>query len=620
MSSAPIKIFLDQGVESIAASTLSNLVTALKDPTTAYNLVVSERPVCKTVAQKLVDIANDSTKSTPVRFMALEGLYCISQTPDENFRQGDLFYTIQQLNDSFSALLDREAERLDVQREMITVLLLRCTGYARMKAGDILSQLCDGDESRLVAVLLSVLQNGQYERPLIHTCFRILYELSTPISYFQSAEGQMMEMTKITAFQTKIANLVQILQRDNVFGAIFNQLNTRWQNSVQDLRSGLGMLGSLSAYPSAELSAPQKEELMHWGVMLRYVCAMIQNIAEFCDQPNMVKDLRQSFMKEHQQFLAGVLIPFTVASIFTYVKSTAVTSRTDTTTPYMNSTVIALKFLRFALYKSGSEPSAPLVNSLFALTRALTRQVKALTQKHIGMLVLIFTVEVLCNINAVTVESPQNLSSEFDALLTTVSQDKTPIVPGVAYSLAQGFIICFSQEDSTYCETNNSSTTLLHSKFEAEEIALREDAEAFESVKRLEEQLEALQSDIMQLALGHLIREMSSMAETMLATLFFGTLAGVEMPAPTPASPLPSEKKKKHPAEFCCQLTGKLMREPVVLKNGHHFELDALQAVIDEMGHIDPLSGEALNESIDVNAALQQRIAQYKVDRAAKNA
>lgn len=619
MSTAPIKIFMDQGVQNVNASALSNLVTSLRDPTTAYNLVCTERSVAKAVAHNLVFVANDDTKSAPVRFMALEGLYWISQAPDDTFRQGELFALVQQLNESFSSLLDREAERLGAQREMLTVLLLRCTGYARMKAGDALAQLCGNDETRLVSVLVSIIQNRYYERPITHTCFRFLYELSTPISYFQSQEGALLETTKITAFQGKLTHLVHVLQRDNVFHTIFADLTSRWQGSVQDLRNGLGSLGSISAYPSAELSSTQKEELMHWGVMLRYICVMVQNIADFCGHPQTVKEIQQSFMKKYQHFLASVVVPYIIASVFTYTRSMVPDSRTDATTPYMNAAVTALKFMRFVLYRSGADPEQPLVISLLALTKMLTRQIKVLTQKHIGMLVLIFTVETLCNINAVVVDTPINLSAEFDGLLTAVAQDKSPIVPGVNYSLAQGFIICFSQEDSTYCETNNSSTTLLHSKFEAEEIALREDQEAFESVRRLEEQLEALQSDIMQLALGHLIREMSSVAETVLASLFFGSLASPP-DVDAPASPMPPKKesKKKHPSEFCCQLTGKLMREPVVLKNGHHFEYDALQSVIDEMGHIDPISGEALNESIDINAALQQKISQYKVDRAAK--
>lgn len=620
MASAVVKNFLDQGVEA-PASSLSSLVTELKDPTSAYHLVVQQRPVCNSVIHNLVGIANGA-HSAPVRLMALEGLFFVSNVPDDHFRQTDLFAVVQKLNESFSALLDREVDRLEMQREMLTVLLLRCTGYVRMKAGDILAQLCGSNESSFIAMLVSMIQNRQYERPIIQTCFRSLYELSTPISYFHAEENSKIETTKITAFQGKIHNLVAIFQQKKLFQTLFEHLSSQWTASVQDLRSGLGMLGSISAYPSAELSSVQKEELIHWGTIIRYVCVMIQNISNFCDAKELVKELQTSFMREHHNFLSTVLIPFVVASISTYTRSLVPGSRSDSTTPYMNAAVMALKFLRFAAYRSGATPSPSFIAGLMVLTQLITRQVKPLTQKHIGMLILIFTVEVLCNVNAVTIDAPYKLSEAYDELLTTISGDKTPVVPGVRYSLAQGFIICFSQEDSGICETNNSSTVLLHSKFEAEELALREDAEAFESVKRLEEQLELLQSDIMQLALGHLIREMSTMTELMLSNLFFGNLAPAEWKDDAPPQlPPPSikEAKKKHPAEFCCQLTGKLMREPVVLKNGHHFELDALQAVIDEMGHIDPLSGEALNESIDVNAALQQQITQYKVDRATRS-
>lgn len=74
----------------------------------------------------------------------------------------------------------------------------------------------------------------------------------------------------------------------------------------------------------------------------------------------------------------------------------------------------------------------------------------------------------------------------------------------------------------------------------------------------------------------------------------------------------------KYPEFYRCQLTGKVMREPVTLKNGHHFEYDALMNVVDSVGHVDPVSGEAINETIEIDTKLQREIARFRVKRAAK--
>lgn len=61
------------------------------------------------------------------------------------------------------------------------------------------------------------------------------------------------------------------------------------------------------------------------------------------------------------------------------------------------------------------------------------------------------------------------------------------------------------------------------------------------------------------------------------------------------------------------------MREPVTLKNGHRFEYDALMNVVDSVGHVDPISGEAINEAIEIDTKLQREIARFRVKRAAKS-
>lgn len=621
MPAASLKMFLDQGAEGASASSLSNVLSALKDLPSTTHLISQEKPVCSALLQELIRTSNNSSKSTVARFMALECLFYLSCVPDDNFRQGELFSAVQLLNESFSDTLDREAERLDMHQEMLLVLLLRCTGYSKLKAGDVLSQLCGDEELRLISVLLSILQNSTYERAITHTCFRFFYELTTPVSYFQTSDSQVMETTSVTSFQGKLVNLIHILEEKKAFSTICQHLIDRWNSSVKDFSHGLGSLGSVRGYTSADLSEVQKGEILHWGVILRYLCEMVQNIADFCDKSSLVKDIQQSFIRSQQDFLVAVLIPFTMSTLYAYIHSRANMGETLLATPYAKSAALVMKFLRFALFKPSVELTPELISSLSILSRFFKDYERDLTQNRVNILSLIHFTVALCNVNAAEVKNPKDLSSDFTALLTKIEQDKSPVedcpyVRGVSHY----FIICVFGEDSCCCDSN-ASTKLVEEVFQKE---LLEDSNNYEDrLKKLKEELETLQNDLAQLTLVGLFNEVVCVAEAMLATAFFGSLP-MQEPASHPSIPPPLKsspiEKKKHPEDFCCQLTGKLMREPVLLKNGHHFELDALQAVIDDIGHVDPISGETFNDALEVNADLLQRISAYKIDQSVKNA
>lgn len=621
MPAASIKFFIDQGVDGASASSLSNVVTALKDLSVTSHLASTEKPVCAALLQELIRTSNDSSKSSVVRFMALECLFYLSGVPDEEFRKGELFSAVQLLNESFSSILDREAEHLESHQEMLLVLLLRCTGYSQLKASDVLIQLCGGSESRLIDVILSILRNSTYERAITHTCFRFLYELSTPIAYFQARENESLEATSVTSFQVKVVRLIQLFEEKQVLSSICQHLTVRWQSSVQDLSHGLGILGSIRGYASAEISEVQKEEILHWSVMLRYIGSMIQNLADFCDQPLLVKELQQSLMSKHQDFLATVLIPFTVSSLFMFIRNSMSPEGGDKATAYVKSALLVLTFLRFALYKASAKPSPLLISNLSSLAQLIRTYEKYFSKNRVNILVLVYCTELLCYINAVEITAPQDLSSDFRALLTTIAEDKSPVLD-CSYGLpvSHYFVSCFFEQNDEYSDSN-PSVKLVNTVFEDE---LSDTNGTYEDrLEKLKLELEIIQNELAQLTLAGLFSEVVAAAETMLATTFFGTLPicedSIELPSPVKSKPSPP-RKKNHPKEFCCQLTGKLMREPVVLKNGHHFELDALQAVIDDVGHVDPISGETLNEGIEIDASLLQRITAYKVEQSVKNA
>ncbi|EPY35945.1 hypothetical protein AGDE_07160 [Angomonas deanei] len=510
---------------------------------------------------------------------------------------------------------------------MLTVLLFRCSGFVELKAGDLLQlmQFCKGDERSLIALLLTIICNRNYEWQLIQAAVRCIYELSTPASYFQP--GVAAETIKVTAFSAKMVSMVTNVVKDGVLSKLFQEFSERWALSANNKNptngggEGLGVLGSPQTLNAASVLSPtQKQELLNWSVVLRYLSVLTHNLLEFSDSPTANRDLQQALIgtAQGQRMMSVVVIPYVMAVLHTWERAMAAGTMkgNDMRNPYLNSALAALRLLRVALYKPKVALDPSLQQALAALVQLVTRLHPQLRSEYTGMLAMLFVVECLCNANARTITAPVNLAGSLDVLLTTISQDKSPLRPGAQCNTAQGFAVCFAREESPFVVTTNESVELLHQKFAKEEQEIKEDAEAYAAIEKLEEQLDALQAMIFQLALGQLLGELA------MAGAFNqqpGVIGHQEPPA-TAASPSaaasPSKKKKKHPKQFCCQLTGKLMREPVTLKNGHQFEYEALMDVVKKVGQVDPLTGEAFNEEIEINHALQQEIAQYKVNKA----
>jgi len=624
-----VKYFLDQSEDAISVTTLSSLANALKEPKEAYAVFQMSPAARKSILQRLVHVVNSGQKNTAARIMALECLYWLSQVQDTSFRNTELFGTLQEMNQSFDQLLQQEAEMLVAQTEMLTVLLLRCTEYVRLKAVDILFQLCAGNEERLITLLLSIIKNRIYEWPLLQAAMRLLYELTIPATYFPAPEpGRPAETSSVTSFQTKITNFIRFSNANRILPMLLEELTARWQlsSSHQDFLGALGRPASVAAV--TEVGPGPRRELLNWAVVLRYLSVMITNMADYASQGGLSKELQQSMMKitSSQPFLAGVLLPHVIASLhaweLTVTPDEAKKSTNGFNDPFLNSSIAALRLLRFCLYKPSESPSDQLQSALSILAQQTTRLEPRLHLGYGGMLILILVVECLCNLNAKELPSGAvNLSGSLNVLLSTIATDKSPLRSGAPCTTAQGFAICFSKEDSPYFVAKNASVDMVHAHFAAEEQEIKEDAEAFEAIERLEEQLDALQGLIMQLALGQMLAEMS-MAGVLTMNPNGAMPAGLAVPPPPQAllaehpSQAPASAKKakaQHPAEYCCSMTGKLMREPVVLKNGHRFEFDVLQEVVDSVGHVDPLTGESFNEALDVDEALQQEIAQYRV-------
>ncbi|KAF8294312.1 putative U-box domain containing protein [Trypanosoma cruzi] len=605
-----ITFFLDQDPGAIGVSALSCLASSLNEPGVAHSLVEQHRPACKEVLSRLVAVANDAGKNPNARILALESLYGISNFPDVRFRTGDLLDAVQKLNESFEEFLETQSTgNGDAQLEMLTVLLFRCSDYMRLKAGDLLRQLYNNDDARLVSTLQMIMKKRSLEWNIVHACVRCMYELTTPVTYFTAPDENLpIETTKVSAFQEKITTILIHFSEGKALQELFAELGARWAIAVGEERLEQILEGQ----------SPVKDSVcdgvaMRFLGLFRYLAVMLLNLADFCERMDLVRGYQRSFITQHQSFLGDTVIPFLSLTLLCWEASCDTTLESQNN-PFMNVAISVLRLLRFALYRPSQALQESLALSLRALTRHVHRLESLLCKEYVGMLVIVLTVEVLCNVNAVNVEP---LTADFTALVNLISTDTNPLRPGAHFTVAQAFTYCLSNETSMYCAPDNESVSLLRQRLRFEDAEMAN--EAARVVQALEEQLGMLQTLMMELAVGQLIGDLSLFASYATGSIPSGQAPPVKTGAcDTKQMPEKEKKKTKHPAKYVCMLTRKLMREPVVLRNGHHFELDALQEVVDRVGHVDPLTGEAFDEEIEVDMGLQQEIAQYRIKMAAR--
>ena len=57
---------------------------------------------------------------------------------------------------------------------------------------------------------------------------------------------------------------------------------------------------------------------------------------------------------------------------------------------------------------------------------------------------------------------------------------------------------------------------------------------------------------------------------------------------------MPEESKSEIPEEFFCEMTKKIMRDPMVSRYGNHFEREAILKWINDGNHYCPVSGQGM--------------------------
>ncbi|CCW66824.1 unnamed protein product [Phytomonas sp. Hart1] len=635
MSTNPVvKVFLTQPLQNVSASTLSPLVNVLRDDSLNLSLsgdnAVNDGTVHE-ILRRLISIANNDAKNTTIRSMVLECLYWISHHTSDAVHLGPLFDSVMQLNESFESMLEQEGDTLELQYLMLSVLLLRVSGYERLKVGDILENLYHGDARRVVRLLLNLLEDPDYEWPLCQAAARWLFELTTPASYFD-AETSTDHVIDVSVFQRKLSALLEHGMESHAFVAILAKIVGLWRRSWGE-NAVPGALGSCTSISSVNLFTPsQLTKLAQWAALLHFLSSTIENLSEYCNKLQLVKSLQESLFVESQEFLAKVVIPFIMLAIQAWwhgaknATSSLMDSQHSKVDPLLRASIKVLQLLRFALYKlpSTPPPSDALLSALKSLGQQVIQRESALSGEYSGMVVLLLTVELFCNINA---KRQPELSKVFETLLGVIVSDESTSCRIMNMPFANIFIAQFINETSSHVDTQNESVEFVYSTFSKNKM---ENAELGEVVAVLEEQLDIMQTAIMQLTLGqaldefiHVLSSQPLPQEDRPICMNLRNYSSVEQAIPS--SHLCSDghhvNKKprgaKHPEKYRCQMTNKLMREPVTLKSGHRFELDALKKVIDEIGHVNPLTGETIDEEVEVDEALQQEISAYRVRHAA---
>ena len=622
-------------VAAVDAAKLNRLMASLADVTATANWVAGRSALSTaTLPELLVAIVNGAALSPKLRFSALACLVALSKVPDEMYRRESLFPFIATMDASFeSLLLEREdaakefGTQLGKQHEHMVLLLFRCGGYHNVKAVDLLFDLCNGNDVLLVQLLMGLIKVRSHEWPLLAAAFRCIMELTYPSTYFSAAsqssagaQGQASSSTldrtiQVSDFQSKIVTIVVHGMQGNLFKVLGEELSERW--SLLARQGGEATLLS----PHGAVDGPL---LVAWFARaLHALNTTLLNLDLYNEQIALQRNLQQSLLVQLGSVTASLWIGFprwVVENCPQLLQGHQ---------GVLRAVVSSLQVARMALYKPGSRGVPPHVaTALGLLTEACAMQIPHLKGAG-GITVLQHTIQMLVNVNAL--QRPESLpiatgslAGACQTLLATIAADSSVRLAGGA-SLSQTLSTLYVSERSHYVATENETSR-------------------------------AVTTGLCGAALDELVDEIMDFIDSELSRLGLGSAADRDhqhplvpevAPVPTPhaieewvemqdvvptsnttaaaATTKPLKKKKKHrtrsehPAEYLCALTGRLMREPVLIRStGRWYELEALEEVMETMGHVDPIGGESFDEDPEVDAAKQKEIQRYLVKHNSK--
>lgn len=604
-----------RAVVSVDTTKLARLNATLLDNEAGSSMIASRSDVSTSLPAVLVAVINSSIISAKNRFAALNVLASLSRYPDAHYRTAELFPAVTLMDASFEGLLlDREeANRqfgtaLGKPHEHMVVILFRVAGYDALSAADLLQQLCDGDDVMLANLLLGIIRVKSNEWPLLVAAMRCFFELTIPQTYFVASDDNNNNVIQVSSFQQKIASLAVHFLQGNTLKVLGDEWCERWGMCLKQ---------------PAEVVAGN---LTHFAPVVKYFANMILNVEEFCDQPPLQKTYQQSLLVQLGSTVADFLTSFVATSL--RFSPALVPVGGSESSLLVGSLMCCMRVLRLAYFRPSRGLAPPLVRSVCALVDAAVQRIVVLRQTPL-IPVLLLLLEVLANVNA---SSHTELDPALQLLLATIASDDSRVI-GTA-SLSQTLSTLFLNETSVFVVMENETTRAITAGLCG---AALDDL--------VDEIIQYIDRELITLGIGPSVFEFFIPGGDPQDLVFVPTptqpeaiepsrvlpqaprdvtAAPLSPPLATSAAPGKHRVKKNrhktpHPKEFVCMLSGKLMREPVVIKKtGNRFELEELERVIADVGHVDPITFEAFDEDPEVDLALQRQIQQYKVLRASK--
>lgn len=611
----------DEGghVTSLDTAKLARLHAVLLDAESGSSMIAARSEVSTSLPHHLVEVINSNLVSAKNRFCALGILVSLSRTPDEFYRTEVLFPAVVSLDASFEGLLvdKKDANRqfgtsLGKPHEHLVVLLLRVTNYSKLKAADLLQQLCDNDDTMLAQLLLDIIRVKTYEWPLVVAALRCLFELSLPQTYFSadSSSAAAGDAIHVTSFQQKVTALLVHLMQGNTLRMFGDELTERFTMSLKQ--------------PMDVLVA----SLPHFATALKYFTAMLLNLEDFCDRPPLQKTYQQSMLVHLSSTVTDFMTSFVVTAL-NY--SPLLLAPNGPESAMMCSGLIGcMKVIRFAFYKVRMLPPH-LVAALATLVDTATHRLAILRQPAL-IPVLLYTLETLANVDAM---QHAELAPRVTSMLGEIAADTS--TSGIGATLSQTLSTLFLNETSVFVTMENETVRTITGAL---------CGTALDDL--VDEIIQFIDRELVLLGLGHAVFDYFIPPSDPQDLVFVPPPSGPEaisqVPCHSPPSTLPltnaptspsleysvppvdttppkrshkKSKKSSHPPQFTCMLTGKLMREPVVLRNGNRFELEELERIMETVGHVDPITGDVFDDDPEVDLGLQHDIQQYKITRAA---
>ena len=584
--------------------------------------------------QQAINADDISTKS---RVSALVCLVHLSRVDDPTCRALLLDYVlrIEQPMDDLLQEKEGACSQFDVplgrQHEYVVVLLLRCTNF-KIKASQLLHDLCGGRCNVLVKIILSVFKVPSYEQDVRVKCLAILHALTIPSTYYATTEedddAQKPQKSPLRIGVTEFPSKV---------------------DALLDVCVSMGLLRELiSALESRPDPLPLKAVAL--------LCRFIENVHWFSSRGSSAVAWRQSIIVATPSLLCPILLS---TILKTLQDRRAVASLDDDETSALAAAFRVLSLTTYSapialiekhILTNGAQFVWPICDAMMA--SAATEVVLSKLPLYASFLQFLINSDAIVGFAAPPPSASQGASnsspsSDEDPSLTTkiagrlsaflIQMKETAAsawVSSVCNPVGGSVPTLLAQKSSSYemlCQLYNGALSQHQKEKPAPGSETAEGGIFPVSREAEQEALDDLQKR--EDALRSNSPESQSLQES---KSLLGDLPAIDVAkrrtvtAAQPPTQAREEKKQQakraakgaslvpkglsgspHPQKYLCCLSGQLMRVPVRLPSGNVFEQAALEAFMKDFGHLDPVTMTPFQTEPAVDVNLQKEIAEY---------